>query len=276
MTDTGHAVSGDRLREQSGYALPIVLVFLGIVAALSARFVGEARLELDMQRTMRDRVALEALAREVAIGFDPAWINGSRDASTSFFCAEGVYDVSLAIWRQDRLTDLNTASVEVTAAALGVVGVAAPTAHEVAAEIVRFRSFDPHRRADAGRTTVLDGLKRAPFEAIEELADFEALAAIEPARLRQVFTIRRRSGGAAARDVAGEYALEVQATRRDGRVSASFGAVLSADPTSPSARLIEIFDPSRTSVHPSPEAKSCPDALARLLALWSEVPGALR
>lgn len=271
MTDLGHVGAGEGLRDQSGYAMPIVLVFLGIVAAISARFVGEARLELDMQKTIRDRVALEALARDLTLGFRPSWIERSLDASVTFSCAAEAYDVSLSIWRQDRLTDLNTASADRLAAALAVAGVPAPAAAEVAAEIVRFRSYDPHGRAEAGPTGVANGLKRAPFEAVEELADFDALAEIEPARLRQVFAIGRRTGDGGERDVERAYAVEVQATQRDGPVSASFGAVLSVGPTSPSARLIEIFDPGRTSAFSSPRIQTCPDALARLVAQRSEV-----
>lgn len=276
MRDMSHSYVEDGLRDQAGYALPIVLVFLGIVAAVSARFVGEARLELDMQRALRDRTALETLARDVTLHFQPAWVNGARDASVSFFCAARAYDVTLSVWPQDRLTDLNTASAERLAVALGIVGVPAQAADDVAAEIIRFRGYDPYGRAEAGQASVVDGLKHGPFEAVEELVDFDALATIQPARLRQVFTIRSRSGDASARDVAGAFALSVQATRRDGRASASFGAVLSAGPTTPSARLIEVFDPGRPTAFPPPDTPSCPEPLARLIAQRSEVSEAAR
>jgi hypothetical protein len=270
MTDTGHAVSEDGLREQSGYALPIVLVFLGIVAAFSARFVGEARLELDMQRTMRDRARLEAVAREVAIGFDPAWMNGSGESSASFFCAASFYSVSLVISQQDGLIELNTAPGRDIAAALGAIGIPPPAANEIAAEIVRFRSYDPHVRFEAAQDGIVGGPKRGPFEAVEELADFEALAPVDSSRLRQVLTVRKWAGGAMANDIAGAYSVEIRAVSGNGRVAASFGAVLSLDPASPPARLVDVFEPGAAINSPAPGALPCPASLARLVSRLAE------
>lgn len=260
----GHSRSG--AHEQSGYALPVVLVFLGIVAVISARFVGEARLELDIQRTMRARASLETLARDVALGVAPSWLDGVRGASVSFSCAGGDRDVSLALRRQDHLTDLNSAPAEDIAAALASIGLSAHSASDVAADIVRFRSYDPHGRSDAARDGIAGSLKRGPFEAVEELADFDALASVEPSRLRQVFTIRRRTGGAKAGHIAGAYAVEVRAVGHDGRVAAAFGAVMSLDPASPPARLLDIYDPDAATGSPLPEAQPCPEALADFIA----------
>ncbi|MDN2581684.1 hypothetical protein [Aquibium sp. ELW1220] len=254
---------------QSGYALPAVLVFLGIVAAMSAHFAGEARLELDIQRTLHAHATLDALARKIALGFAPSWIEGSSEDAASFSCPARAHSVSVALRKQDRLTDLNAAPADDIAAALGGLGLPPRVTGEVAADIVRFRSYDPHDRFNVERVDIDGGLKRGPFEAVEELADFPALAAIEPSRLRQVFTIQRRMGGGMGDDGAGRYSVEVRAARPDGR-AAAFSAIMSFDPVSHTALLIDVFGPAGAPASPGPAARPCPEAAARLVERWSD------
>lgn len=275
MRNAGHADPMARPDAQSGYALPAVLVFLGIVAAMSARFAGEARLELDIQRTLHAHATLRALARNIASGFAPSWLTGSGEDAVSFSCPARAHSVSVALRRRDRLTDLNTASADDVAAALGGLGLPPRLAGEVAADIVRFRSYDPHDRFNVERVDIDGGLKRGPFEAIEELADFPALAAIEPSRLRQVFTIQQRMRGAMDDDGAGRYSVEVRAASRDGH-AAAFGAVVAFDPAVPAARLIDVFEPGPASVPSQPVARPCPEAAARLVALRSSAAEPVR
>lgn len=264
MSGRGEAEAAIRTPGHSGYALPAVLVFLGIVAALSAGFVGEARLELDMQRTLRDRTSLETLAKEVALGFAPSWLEGSGEDRISFSCISHSYVFSLAFQRQDSLIDLNLASAEEIAAALGGQGIPSRIAGEVAADIVRFRSYDPHDRLDALQGGIVGGAKRGRFETVEELADFTALASVELPRLRQVFTVRRRMGGAPEGDADGMVAVEVRVVARDGR-AADFGAILSFAQVSRQAHLIDIFDPDGEEAVSSPGARRCPEETAALV-----------
>jgi len=264
MRNARHAHIFERPDAHSGYALPAVLVFLGIVAAMSAHFVGEARLELDIQRTFHARAGLDALARDVALEFAPSWLEGSSEDRVSFSCPSSAYSVSVTLQRQDRLTDLNVATAGDIAAALGILGLLPRVADEVADDIIRFRSYDPHDRSGNERVDISGGLKRGPFEAVEELADFPALSAIAPSRLRQVFTIRQRKGGATRDDIAATYAVEARAASRDGH-AAAFGAVVAFDPAVPAALLIDVFEPGPASVSSQPVARPCPEAAARLV-----------
>ena len=185
---------------QDGFALLMVVLFLLAVTAILAPLVLAARTDfLVASNSLRqDRFDLVAeglrtvLSREVsAPELDPHNEDLSL-ISEPMPCRSGRLRVDVRIQDQRGLVDLNAANVALLEAGFMAIGLTRTEASDLADAAVAFRKIpegkDTGRRVDPG--IVSDGLKRRPFEAVEELYDFNGIRKIPAATLAEAFTIR--------------------------------------------------------------------------------------
>jgi general secretion pathway protein K len=177
----------------------MTILFLLTVTAVIAPFVLAARtsLELASDTLRKDRLDLLAdglltvLARDLA--FPPADRGRAPPAPRSVptSCSAGGLSIEARVQDQRGLVDLNAAGPDLLEAALRSLGLPPAAAAGNAAAMVAYRR--PRDASDevdpAEDALVLDGLKRAPFEAVEEVYDFVALQGLPLARVTETFTI---------------------------------------------------------------------------------------
>jgi hypothetical protein len=188
----------------SGFALLIAIAFLLTATAVIAPFVLAARTALDTAAaTLRsDRLefvaeglatvvahALSALPPDELSGFVP----GVRSEPVA--CRSDGLTIETRVQDQRGLIDLNIADEALLELGLRAVGLDRSLAAAHARAMVAYRSTDAAEGAPlpgGDEAVVRDGPKKAPFEAVEELYDFEALSAVPLDALRQTFTVHTR------------------------------------------------------------------------------------
>lgn len=167
---------------QRGVALVLVMWLVALLTALIGAFAMTARIEHMQGRVLSRGLVAEEAARagvEYAmtrvIAPDPAlqWMPDGRAYAWSF----GDIVVEVRIVDEAAKVDLNSASLELLAALLRVVGAEPDAATAIAAAIVDWRDSDALTQpaggaedgqyAEAGRAY---GAKDAPFETVAELA----------------------------------------------------------------------------------------------------------
>jgi hypothetical protein len=195
---------------EAGFALLVAILFLLIVTAVIAPFVLAARTGLDLaadgeRQTRLDLLAdglMTVLAREFAAA--PGEAGPASLSSVPAVCRAGRLTVEARVQDQRGLVDLNTADVGLLAVGFESLGLdpGAAEAHARAAEASREPAEEAEAEAMIGpmpleplvfdapdESLMLDGFKRAPFDAVEELYDFAALQGAPLRLLVETFTV---------------------------------------------------------------------------------------
>ena len=193
ISDPRAAPSGEE-----GFALIVVIGFLLVVTAIILPFTLAARTAIDAGAAdlvaVRSRMAAEGLA--LAVATDLA--DGAAEDRAAFprggTCRAGDVRVQLRVEDQRGLVDLNAASETLIEGGLRAVGLGGADAARHARAIAAYRiAPDADRPLPAATVALMRaGPKGAPFEAVEELYDFPALAGVPQGTLLATFTVHSR------------------------------------------------------------------------------------
>ncbi|MCB1385656.1 MAG: hypothetical protein KDJ80_06915 [Nitratireductor sp.] len=183
----------------AGFALVAVLLFLLIVSAVITPFVLAARTDfllssrqyLIVRQQMLARGVAQAIARQIA-GRDTVAIAELKLDSEPMRVRCGPHDLTIVAQDQAGLADLNTSPRGLLEAGFLALGFSAGDAANLADAAVAYRSPQGGGGGGANRL-VPAGLKHFPFDAIEELYEFEGMAGMAPGTLRRVMTVYNRS-----------------------------------------------------------------------------------
>lgn len=294
MTVPGRAARDD----EAGFALVAVLWFLVLVAAVAAPFAIAARTDFLIASNRLQAMRLDTLAEAVSTLLSLRLMERNaaampladvpRDSSLAS-CSVGDHLFAIRVQDQSGLIDLNAADSALLAVGLGILGIPQATGDAVAEAIVDYRNF-ASPPADRPQTVAIEGgPKRGPFETVVELADFEPLKHVEPARLHRVFTVhsglgivaaslapadlagrlKRFSGnpGADAGGSAQAFAIEVTVAERlaGGRGYAGFLVQPSDPPNAPFRRVEQLLQPGFETGGGEP-SRTCPASLRNDIA----------
>lgn len=198
--------------DEAGFALLMVLFFLLAVTAIIAPLVLGARtdflvaanrLQQDRLETIADGL-LVVLARE--LGAPP--LEPRNEAitvrSAPLRCRDAQYMIEARVQDQSGLIGINTAPAELLAAGFRALDFPPGDVAELTATLVAYRTLPSSENAGApgdpvlaplaeGDDRVTGGLKRKPFEAVEELYDFAGFRGKPVRALSEVFSIRNET-----------------------------------------------------------------------------------
>lgn len=185
---------------EAGFALLIAIGFLLIVTAVITPFVLAARTALDTAAASfsTDRLRFVAEGLAIVIAHDVSSLPADEIArfapgvrSDPVGCRSAGLSIEVRVQDQRGLIDLNAGDEAMLEAGLRALGLNPSDAVANARGIVAFRSSEEEDQPLSGADDVAirAGPKKAAFEALEELQDFEALAVKPLAELRRIFTI---------------------------------------------------------------------------------------
>ncbi len=194
------ALANDDDRSRSGFALLIVVAFLIVVAAILAPLMVAVRTEFLVSRNTLEKDRLETLAdgllivlaRELASPVDEPANTELLKNSQQMRCETNGLVIDATIQDQRGLVDLNQAPEPLLQAGFEAAGLPQAQAARFASAVAAYRqAADEDSEELVGDPTLFfEGLKRAPFEALEELYDLKVMAKTPRRLLSQVFTIR--------------------------------------------------------------------------------------
>ena len=189
-------------QERDGFALLMVLLFLLIVAAVLTPLVLAARTDflIASNKFRHDRAAILAeglvnvLAREIASPAGETANAAISLRSVPMRCQIGTLRIEGRIQDQRGLADLNTAGAGLLEAGFVAMGLDRGRSASLAAAIIAFRRPPGigGESANVDTSTIAGGLKKGPFEAVEELYDFRDLRNMPARRIVETFTIHGR------------------------------------------------------------------------------------
>lgn len=284
--------------DEAGFALVAVLWFLVLVAAVAAPFAIAARTDFLIASNRLQAMRLDMLAGSVSTLLSLRLV-GRNDAaapladmprdSSPVSCVVGDHAFVIRVQDQSGLIDLNAAESALLAVGLDTLGIAQAARDTLAEAIVDYRNV-ASPPADRRQTVAIEGgPKRGPFETVVELADFEPLKDVEPARLHRAFTVHsglgivaaslappdlagrlKRFSGTPGGDVGGSaqaFAVEITVSegRAGGRGYAGFLIQPSDAPDAPFRRVEQLLQPGFEAGGGGP-GRSCPASLRNDIA----------
>lgn len=204
------AVVSDEARRtgEGGFALLTAILFLMIVTAAITPFVLAARTRFDLAADTLRKERLDLLA-EGLVTVLAHNLAGPGEATVSLrsvpaTCRLEALAIEARVQDQRGTIDLNLGPPELLVAGFRALGLGEPDAerHAQAAAVYRQPApapapsvtAPPGLQAEADASLVQDGLKHAPFEAVEELYDFRALQGVPLRALAEVFTVHSQQG----------------------------------------------------------------------------------
>ena len=186
----------------SGFALAVVLFFVLAVAAFITPLVLGARTDflVASNKLQQDRLVMVAegvvtvLARTLAA--TPVDAPGPELTlrSVPLRCEMRTLTVEVRLQDQYGLVDLNSAESGLLQAGFEALGFERETAERLAETAIAFR-LPPEQdgeRPDVDAGTIVGGLKKRPFEATEEVYDFQGLRGTPARAIAETFTIYNR------------------------------------------------------------------------------------
>ncbi len=212
MTPLPARAGDDREEGTDGFALLMVLLFLLAVTAIIAPLVLGARTDFVVasNRLQQDRLEalanglLVVLARNLAAPPLEARNEGIKVRSEPLRCQSDRYRIEARIQDQRGLIGINTAAPDLLAAGFEALGFSTGDSREMVEALVAYRTAPPtdgqrddggaqppplQPSADAG-DRINGGLKQKPFEAIEELYDFNGFRGRPVRELAEVFSVQ--------------------------------------------------------------------------------------
>lgn len=149
--------------------------------------------------TSSSKRALRNIIQTAAFVFAVGEVNGLRWPNQTLVCEfnfSGGRKLVLRYVNHAGLIDLNSAQPELLAFGFRALGVSASNADDAAAAVAMFRATNvgPQDNSVALPVMVAGGVKGGPFEAVVELSDFEAFAAIPARNFEDVFTVHSKAG----------------------------------------------------------------------------------
>ncbi|MFO6463285.1 hypothetical protein ACK8OR_02740 [Jannaschia sp. KMU-145] len=182
---------------EDGFALLAVVVFLLVVTTMMTGFVLAARAGLDQARDGVAEARLDLLAEGLGrVAARAVFIAEATETAPPFAlnaspaaCREGDLTIQLQVQDQQGLVDLNAAGRELLVLALRSLGLPAAAAAEQADAILAYRTPPEDDAPPLADLQLRDGLKQAPFAAVEELHAFPVLAELPIDRLTGTFTV---------------------------------------------------------------------------------------
>ncbi len=179
----------------SGFALVFVLLSLLVITSVITPFILAVRTDFMLAsgsylRSKQNHLAFGLTSvfaqRLFAAGSNSHHIVPPRSVPVQTVCGNQI--INLQVQDQFGVIDLNTASKELLMHGLKALGFGDPEAARLAALIEQFRNPFVHSSI-AGSDGLTNGLKHAPFEAIEELYEFPGFAKMPLGQLTEVFTV---------------------------------------------------------------------------------------
>jgi general secretion pathway protein K len=204
--NTNDVPAGRREEGQAGFALVMVLLFLLAITAIVAPLVLGARTEflVSSNKLQQDRLEaiadglLAVMARQLAASPLEPRNEALRFDSTPLRCQNARYLIEARIQDQAGLVGINNAPVELLTAGFAALEFPASTASDIAEATVAFRTPPGQALAPGlgpmqapGRDDlVAGGMKLKPFEAVEELYDFEGFKGKPVQAINEVFSLQ--------------------------------------------------------------------------------------
>lgn len=189
-------------RPDDGFALPAVLIFLLVVAAIVGPFAMAARRTLDASGHRIDRLALDLEAEgyirlfTARAGEIAASAGQGSLAGRTVGCRIRDRRIVARLQDQAGLVDLNGAGRLLLEKGFEAVGLDRDTAARMSGEVEAARRREPSVSSGAVERDL--SVRHAPFEAPIELTEFRSLAGLKREVLEGIFTVHTRSGSIVA------------------------------------------------------------------------------